>query len=457
LDDWNYGYGDSAIHCGTASTSSKRYDTTKQKAALNAYASAFFRIYLGHETIFSPILEVDDIVPPISSKLDTSDVYVSYQAPKSKRLDINRTDSTTRLTTNTLAGNVTQNGLVSSGICGGGFTMVNCGVSSSYGQEPHKGTTTKIGLAQMRMRWDNDTDWYQNELPVAFQDITSFQSLLFRATVNFNETTIGTNLDFSILLIDSFGHISSQKVSNRSHALFFPPGKISTTLPKAAFNTIKIPLSDFVGVNLTKIKNIRFLFNKSNTGSILISDLALSGQVAPCGNFKASFTDSIGGSYKVLFTNKTTSNLGDSLVWNWHFDDISSGIKDTSTVSNPVHKYSGAGTYTPCLYVTNYRKTGKICTDTFCFKTILNVTSIPTETIDNVISIIPNPAKDYLYIKGAASTDLLEIINVYGQIVLKTTTYEQTVHLPQNIVPGVYYAILSSRNGRYYSKIIIER
>ncbi len=299
-DDWPY---TSDPHCGSGPTN-KRLTPTEQQAAFNTYASAFFRLYIGNETTFAPILEVDDIIPPASSMLDSSAVYVSYHAPYSKRLDINRTTTVGNATSNTLSGAVTNGGLVSSGICGGGLGEAACGVSTIANKEPHKGTSGTGGLSQMAIRWNSATDFYQNILPPAYQNVTNFLDLQFRAAENFKETTSGTDLDFTVQLIDVLGNTSSQTINSHTNALFFQPGTQPWELPKVLFNTIKIPLNSFTGIDMTQIEKIKFLFDKTTAGSILISDLALTGHPP----LTTAVANNL-GSTVLIYPNPTENNL----------------------------------------------------------------------------------------------------------------------------------------------------
>jgi len=442
-DDW---YSSSDAQCSALSPT--RFDSTKQKAAFNAYAAAFFRSYIGHETSFLPILEVKDIVPPVSSTLDSSNVFVSYHPGRSRRLDINRTDSLVRISTNTLKGIVTETGLVSSEICGGGFSMPSCSVGIA---QPHASNGGPVGLGQMGMRWNDTTEWYQNQIPQAYENLSYFQSLIFRAAENHLETVTGTNLDFTVQLIDSAGNTSNQVISNNSHALFYEPG---TSSAKTLFNTINIPLSKFSGVDMTKVKYVKFVFNKSAAGSVLISDLAF--LTSPCGMFNATFSYSLGSSYKVNFTNNTLSNSGDSLAWKWRFGDHFSGANDSSSLQNPLHKYSGAGTYNTCLYVTSYRKSGFVCTDTFCTTIVLVPNYVPTPAAEQ-ITIVPNPAKDHLHITGTTNTDVLTLIDLYGRQVFTTTISSPDIYLPQSLVAGVYYAVITTDGEKVYKKLVINK
>jgi hypothetical protein len=451
-DDWFYTGGTTDPQCSPGKP--RRFDSTRQKAALNAYLPAFFRLYLGHETKFSPILEVRDIIPPVSTTVGDTDVYVSYHPGIGDRLDVNRIDNPTTLTTNTLTGAVTKSGLIGPTECGntavGG--EVDCSVGSGA-QEPHFN-----GLSEMKIQWSDTFAWYQNQLPVARENLSGYRNLMFRASVNFIKSPSNVDQNFTIQLIDSAGDTSSQVVGNYSHALFFQPGTESGDLPKAEFSTINIPLNTFKGVKMTQIRYIRFRFNKLAAGAITISDLAITNPV--CGILSAYYKDSIGKKYYVAFTDTSITNNNDTLTRLWNFGDPSSGVKDTSTLLNPSHTYTAKGTYTACLYLKSKRMYNMVCTDTFC-STIILASSVATEVEDvntqNDITIIPNPATTYLHIGGAVATDVLTLVNLYGQVVLSVNISDPTIYLPKNLSPGIYYAIVTTNSGRVYQKILITR
>lgn len=454
-DDWeDYGYSPTDPHCGT--TMANRLDTTKQKAMYNTYAAAFYRLYVGGETKFAPILEVNDIIPPASSLMDTNHIYVSYHAGKSDRLDVNRVDSVYNLTNNNVGGTVANSGLTSPAICGGGLAVPVCDAGLGNDQKPHRGTTTIKGLNQMRIKWTDTTGSYTNNVPQAYQNFSSYQSLSFRAGVNFSETVPGSYNYFAVQLIDSAGSKATQLVNNFSHALFYPPGTESSTLPKIILNTIKIRLDSFKNIDLAKVRQIKFLFNKSAAGAVLVSDIALNNPV--CGLLDATFTDSLPTTgKKIYFTNKSVTSSGDTVTKLWKFGDPSSGVNDTSTSANPNHTYNNAGTYTVCLYVTVKRKNGITCVDSFC-KTVTRPVRAGVENITTPqITIIPNPAKDYLQINGAEKTDVLRIVNLYGQEVFSTVLTQPVVSLPQSLPAGLYYAIVVTPLGNVHEKILITR
>src|SRR5690606_24836594 len=86
--------------------------------------------------------------------------------------------------------------------------------------------------------------------------------------------------------------------------------------------------------------------------------------VGNTGNCSANFTYNVSGN-TVSFANNSNT-LGAVGTYLWDFGD-----NNISTLFNPIHSYTTAGTYTVCLTVT----TANNCTDTYC-QTIV-ITSTP--------------------------------------------------------------------------------
>lgn len=304
-DDWDDSFGSGDIHCGTAGSASKRLTPAEQQAMLVTYASAFFRVYIGNETVFAPILNADDIVPPVSSTLDTGEVFMSYHAPITERMDINRQLTESAEITNTLTGAVSAVSMVKFDICSDDLAEINCSVSSINDKEPHSGTGSTLGMPQLGLRWNAPTDLYQNIIPVVNQNFTIYQNLQFRAGVDFSEATAGQYQYFSIQLIDASGAISTKQVQDYTQALYYPPGTNFFELPKVCFNTIKIPLTDFTGIDLTQVEKIVFLFDQRPAGSIYITDLTLSGLTPIATSVSHNFPASV----VAVYPNPTDNNL----------------------------------------------------------------------------------------------------------------------------------------------------
>ena len=281
VDDWDAYYGSGISFCGTAASDSKRLSPADQQDVYNTYASAFFRTYVGGDTAFIPILEVDDIIPPASAMADSTTLFMSFQAPISKRLDFNRTLIETNEVTNTISGAVTSNSLVKLDICADDPGEIDCGVAGFGDKEPHSGSGSTLGMPQLGFAWDNFTDWLVQEIPAVNEDVSMYKDFQFRFGVDFSETGSGIDPNFTVQLIDVTGATSSKLLSDYTNANYYPPGTHLLELPKVIFNTVKIPLLDFAGVDLTQIQYVKFLFDQADPGSVLATDFTFSGDAPP--------------------------------------------------------------------------------------------------------------------------------------------------------------------------------
>ena len=277
INDW-LGFvpgGHSDSHCGSGKTS-QRLTEAQQRGTGLAYINAFLRVYVGGETQFIPLL-TGDAPPPPSAQ--TNNLFVSYHAPASLRLDVNRLLNDTNLTANTLGAAATQTGLSPYELCGGEPPQPQrCEPDQPNGRQPH--TTPSLlspmrGLSQLKTGWNNFTGNYRNELPPALGNVSGFDAVQFRVSVNFADVRNlgGLAQDFRVVLTDAAGNSASVRVSDVSPALFFPPGEV-LSLPKNVLNTVRVPLSSFAGVNLNAVRSVQFTFNERLQGGVLITDVA---------------------------------------------------------------------------------------------------------------------------------------------------------------------------------------
>jgi hypothetical protein len=261
--------------CG-AKKGNKRLTEAQQRGTGIAYMSAFFRAYVGGETQFLPILTGDAPPPPSAA---TTDLFVSYHAPDTSalRLDVNRLLNDTNLTVNFLGGAVTQLGLTPYDLCGGEAPQpATCLPGQPTFRQPHttpSARSPKRGLSQLRTGWNNFTGNYRNDLPPSAGNVSDFQAVQFRVSVNFADARNLPDLaqDFRVRLTDASGSSASVRVSDVSGALYFPPGEI---IPKVVLNTVRIPLGAFGGVNLNNVRSVQFTFDERLQGAVLITDLA---------------------------------------------------------------------------------------------------------------------------------------------------------------------------------------
>ena len=269
--------GHSDRHCGSV-RGNKRLTEAQQRGTGLAYMSAFFRAYVGGEAQFIPIL-TGDAPPPASAQ--TTDLFVSYHAPDvaGVRLDVNRLLNDTNLTLNNLGGAVTQTGLTPYDLCGGEAPQpLTCLPDQPNARQPHTTPSARSdarGLSQLRTGWNNFAGNYTNDLPAALGNVSGFQAIQFRVSVNFADPRNLADLtqDFRVRLTDASGGSASVRVSDVSGALFFPPGKVGP-VPKVVLNTVRIPLSAFGGVNLTNVRSVQLTFDERLAGGVLITDVA---------------------------------------------------------------------------------------------------------------------------------------------------------------------------------------
>ena len=285
-DDWTafVSGGSTDPHCGTGA-GNQRLTSAQQRGVGLAYIAGFFRTYVGGESQFLPMLTGEAPPPPSAS---TDDIFVSYQAPDDPNLrrDINRLLTSTNLTTNTLGGATTQSGMTPHDLCGGESPQPQHCLSStqSTARQPHttpSARSTKRGLSQLRSGWSTLTAQYQNDLPAGSRNVSGFEALQFRVSVNFEDARNSANMaqNFSVVLTDGNGATSSIRVSDVSQALFFPPGTVGP-VPKVFLNTVRIPLSAFTGVNLTDIRSVQFKLDQKLQGAVLVTDLAFASKPA---------------------------------------------------------------------------------------------------------------------------------------------------------------------------------
>ena len=277
LDDWVtfvHG-GNSDSQCGS-SKGNQRLTEAQQRGVGLAYMSAFFRAYVGGETQFLPLL-TGDAPPPASAQ--TSNLFVSYHAPANRRLDVNRLLDDTSLTTNNLGGAVIPTALSPYDLCGGPAPQPQrCIASANNAQQPHTTPSARSplrGLSQLRTGWNDLTGNYRNNIPAALGNVSGFQAVQFRVSVNFADARnlAGLASDFRVILTDASGASASVRVSDVSGALYFPPGEV-LAVPKVVLNTVRVPLSAFGGVNLNAVRSVQFTFNERLQGGILITDVA---------------------------------------------------------------------------------------------------------------------------------------------------------------------------------------
>jgi hypothetical protein len=132
---------------------------------------------------------------------------------------------------------------------------------------------------QLRLSWTGPRATFSTPLSSEAQDLSKFDMLHLRALVDPTAFLNAPKLpqSFSVILQDTTGLSSTVKVPSKTPALGYQPGAPSTTFygwnGLAPMSSIRIPLSDFKGVDLSRVNSVGLALDGQPTGSILIADL----------------------------------------------------------------------------------------------------------------------------------------------------------------------------------------
>jgi hypothetical protein len=279
-DDWLFSGSSTDPTCGASAPATKRLSQAGQRAVGLAYMAGFFRAYLKPDPTLVPLF---DGSAPQPASIGTAEVHRAYQAPDTAttRFDVNRLLTAANLTTDTAGGAVSQVGVTPYTLCGGNSPQPqHCLAGFSTAQQPH--TTPSFlsglrGLSSLQAGWNALTATWTNGIPAGAINLTGFDSVNFRAVVNFGDARnpVGSARDLDVQLTDGAGNTATAQVSAFSNELYYPPGTGSSgPIPKIVLSTIRLPLSAFAGVALNDVRSIKFLFDRNATGALLISDLS---------------------------------------------------------------------------------------------------------------------------------------------------------------------------------------
>lgn len=101
------------------------------------------------------------------------------------------------------------------------------------------------------------------------RNIQGFSTLDFRVAREKNALNKDASTDFTIRLQDAQGHFSNA-VAVSQYALVNGPGSRNQVL-----KAVRIPLTAFTGIDLTAIRGVTFIFNKTQTGAIALANIRL--------------------------------------------------------------------------------------------------------------------------------------------------------------------------------------
>lgn len=151
-------------------------------------------------------------------------------------------------------------------------TLTNSGLS------PHD-----VSLRVGKIGWQNASDQTYIQFQVAAGtpgiDLSAMQSLDFDISRDENaRNVLNIPTDFEIRLIDVLGRVSNPVVLSDYFLLVGPVGN-TVTLPIVA--SVRLPLARFLGVDLSRILAVKWIFNRTTQGLINVANLRASDNLAP--------------------------------------------------------------------------------------------------------------------------------------------------------------------------------
>jgi hypothetical protein len=206
---------------------------------------------------------------------------VASLAPAADRLRLLHPASSAEMETNLAGGSVTAEG-VTTFYCEEGYytPMVK------PGSEPCKRVNLVIpgNPAMIVASWSQSGGALRFSLPEE-TDLRPYSAISLRAAVDPLSTLnkADTYQAFTIKLADKEGNTASVRTRGDEPALRFPKGNKEKNdtfdggwfTGRVPLTSIRVPLSDFTGVDLSAIREITLLFDQSASGSLFISDIEI--------------------------------------------------------------------------------------------------------------------------------------------------------------------------------------
>ena len=206
---------------------------------------------------------------------------VAALAPADDRLPLLLPARWSELETNLAGGSVTAEG-VTTFYCEEGYYVP----AMKPGSEPCKRVNLVIpgNPAMIVASWSQSGAALRFSLPEGI-DLSQFSAISLRAAVDplspLNKA--GAHQAFTIQLVDKQGNTASVHTRADEPALQFPVGDKEENdtfeggwfTGRVPLTSIRMPLSDFTGVELSEIQEIALLFDQSPSGSLFISDIEL--------------------------------------------------------------------------------------------------------------------------------------------------------------------------------------
>jgi hypothetical protein len=250
--------GSSDPYCGARG--SGRFSPADQQRHGLVLVAGFFRHTLGGEPgmedLFTGAASMPPAGCPAAAPACPDRFHVSWHAPAGERLVLEDTRETTLPSVNDAGGaNVYAN-----------FTLARSCAPSSCPTSPNDAAAQQLALT-----WTRNATW-RLEIPAGAGDVASFTVLGLRVGVDYSDTRnpAGKPQDLRVVLTDGAGHAASATLGDHSRAFFSPPGAGDR---KVTLNQARIPLGAFAGVDLTDVRSVDLVFDRTPSGVVQVTDV----------------------------------------------------------------------------------------------------------------------------------------------------------------------------------------
>lgn len=205
---------------------------------------------------------------------------VAGHAPAANRLPLLVPRQEEELAANLAGGTVTAEGITTF-FCEEGYSTP----WSRPGSEPCKRPNVTIPAhpAMAVLTWSAPGAAWRFSLPAAHGDLRGYSAVSLRAAVDPTSplNAPGRAQAFSVQLTDRAGQTATVRTRPDEPALTFPLGEVQTDEVFAdglfsapvPMTTIRLPLADFAGVDLSQVSELTLRFDQAESGALFVGDL----------------------------------------------------------------------------------------------------------------------------------------------------------------------------------------
>jgi hypothetical protein len=258
--------GTSVDPCASDQIGKTRLSRASQEAVGSAVIVPFMRVFAGGAP--SSLVRRLGFGAAIPETIAGADVDVSYQPSSANRLDVVRPTRTTALRQNLLGGSQEASGLAAYGLCLYDIgSLFRPSVIRGCGSEP---AMQAHALGELRVAWNRRGGRIVTRIPPTFGDVRSFDALSIRAVIDpadARRNPRGVSRPFTLALRDASGRAARVAVPRDHPAVRYP---VRVTV----LGTVRIPLSAFAGVDLSRIAAVEIRFDRAPRGRLLLTDLS---------------------------------------------------------------------------------------------------------------------------------------------------------------------------------------